>query len=212
MEGKIFPVGMDEEERVIAFLNKNFVPDEPLNRSQGVTKGFQSPLDMLTSDMCLKMESDTGDLMGVVLNVVENDLPQDKVKSENEDGESTCPASHDPEFIPVLRFLNHVDSLVPIKDKEGIMHIHIVAVDGSWRNQGIGRRLMEASVKLARDRGVPGVQVNCSNHYTSRMVEKIPEFRKILSVPYDSYLDPCGQPVFRIPPPHDAMHVYHMSL
>jgi ribosomal protein S18 acetylase RimI-like enzyme len=42
----------------------------------------------------------------------------------------------------------------------GRLHVDNLYVDGDWRGQGIGRRLMEMAEALARDRGCRGVNVD----------------------------------------------------
>ncbi|XP_049795638.1 arylalkylamine N-acetyltransferase 1-like [Schistocerca nitens] len=189
--------------QLVSFLRRFFLRDEPLNAAVGIMADGQdsSPeqegfcLEALPEGLSLQaVDTESGNLLGVSL----SRLHQPGLEAEAVKSAEACP---DPTFRKILRLIAFVDlqvseklrSLFPEADLRQV-EVQVVSVDTATRGRGVAKALIDHTRKLAKDRGIPLVRIDCSSVFSARAAERL-GFQKVFSLKYDSYR-PDGEVVF----------------
>lgn len=205
---QVKPIDEKDIEPVLAFLNKFFFRDEPLNINIKLMDGPNATckeleeysVSSIKDGLSLKVVSESGALVGVCLNGI---LSRDDPHQEEE-----CP---NPKFAKILNLLNYVDGQVDVfgkfPDCHKVMSVKIVSVDSSWRGRGLAQELVNKTRDLAKEKGCCLMRVDCTSHFSARVVAKM-GFECIYKLNYKDYTNGGSTPVFDPEPPHAAITVY----
>lgn len=137
-------IGKEDTEKVLAFLRTFFFRDEPLNVDIKLLEDEQTCPDLeefslkaIKDNVSLMAITDSGKIIGVSL----NGLIERNIAADDDDLDVT-----DPKFSKILGLLNYVDKEANVferyPDVNKMILVEILSVDGSWRGQGIAKKLM----------------------------------------------------------------------
>ncbi|KAK0087757.1 hypothetical protein PV325_000135 [Microctonus aethiopoides] len=215
MEYHIIPIGIKDQQKIIAFLRRFFFRDEPLNHSiQLIPEGENStciPLEeystsSIDENLSFMAVSSTGTIVGVLLNgktqAAEHGEPEYITNCES------------PKFKKTLKLLHYVDQKANLinryPNKNGI-DIRIISVDNNWRGRGIAAALFEKTIAIARELKYDYIRADCTSHFTAKLCKRL-GFDSIYELRYADYVDENGKPVFLPSLPHTAITTYVRKL
>lgn len=98
---------------------------------------------------------------------------------------------------PIIHTQHKVDEYL-----EGV----IMSVLSGYGGQGVGKKLMAAVERMAKERKYKLIYVGCTSEFSARVVAKC-GFQLAYSLRYDQYLKD-GQPLFKPKAPHDTVRAY----
>ena len=90
---------------------------------------------------------------------------------------------------------------------EKIFFVHVVAVALEHGGQGIGQKLFQKGLELAKDMGYTIVGADCTNYYTSKIAEKL-GMECASEVTFDEYHKVLGEEIFEVTAPHTSVKTY----
>jgi len=190
---------LEDRENIVEFVNEHFVPFEPINKAIGLCEeGYRMPYfdkwveDSLVSPdviAILAEDKESGELLGIVINVIHVMDYEKEVKAiEEEEVLSRCrkpPAK----FLSVLRFLEHLGHDIDVAAQYGVdkwSDLMLVAGRVDRRVPGLGTELIKRSLNRAEEQGIK-VQLGCATSYfTGRIFEKL-GFSLVKSIKYEDY-------------------------
>ncbi|KAE8751536.1 hypothetical protein FOCC_FOCC001783 [Frankliniella occidentalis] len=122
-----------------------------------------------------------------------------------------------PEGIPntkfrhIVRLLDEADAQADVFGRfpnvDAYVDIKILSVHPDYRGRGIAKQLIDQSREVTRSQGVPMVRCVCTSYYTHKAVARL-GFEHVHTMPYKSFVDEAGTPVFQTEPPHDNVETY----
>ncbi|XP_072376342.1 arylalkylamine N-acetyltransferase 1-like [Diabrotica undecimpunctata] len=201
---------LDDKEAVLAFLQKFFYKDEPLNSFMEIITD-EHPRCYDLERFTLKNLDNGVNLLAVqnkkIIGVCLNDVIERGVMEED----FIC---DDEKFGKIVKLLEHVAvesdpfQIYPGIDKA--MVVKILSVDGTYRGKGIAKDLMAKTRELARLKGCGFITVDCTSHYTACAAKKL-GFDLHYTLNYADYkVD--DKVVFKPEPPHKALTVYTQKI
>ncbi|KAK9738015.1 Acetyltransferase (GNAT) family [Popillia japonica] len=201
-------IGKEDTEKVLAFLRTFFFRDEPLNVDIKLLEDEQTCPDLeefslkaIKDNVSLMAITDSGKIIGVSL----NGLIERNIAADDDDLDVT-----DPKFSKILGLLNYVDKEANVferyPDVNKMILVEILSVDGSWRGQGIAKKLMNKTRDLAREQGVKLMRVDCTSHFSAKAIARL-GFECIYRLKYEDYKE-NGRAVFDPEAPHKEVTVY----
>lgn len=190
--------------RLVEFLRRFFLRDEPLNAAVGIMADGEgsSPeqerfcLAALPEGLSLQaVDAESGKVLGVSL----SRLHRPGLEAEAANEANACP---DPAFRHILRLIAFVDQqvsekmrhLFPGEDLRQV-EVQVVSVDAAARGRGIAKALLQRTRDLARQVGARLVRIDCSSVFSARAAQRL-GFQQVFSLRYDQYR-PDGQLVFK---------------
>lgn len=193
---------------VVQFIQKNFIPFEPLSVAVGVRaeeeKNF--PELLIKNSLWQKVsigvfDNSNGELCALRLNMLGKhmkSLPYDDNSSK-----------HSQNFNAMARILSYAkEDLEQYFPDENFMEHEFVVVNQGYGRRGIATELYKQSEILAREHGCDRMRVTCSNYYTRRSVEKVGYIvlKELLYVDYQDIVTGL-RPFTTMPPPHTGVAV-----
>lgn len=140
----IVRVKKEDSTRAIAFLNKFFFRDEPLNVEKHLLETEDARCEELEEYSVKSIEEgaslmavdSNGDIVGISLNgVIKRDDPEEEFDCPNE------------KFAKILKLLDTVDKRADIfgqfPDIDQVLLVKILSVDSNWRGRGIAKALVD---------------------------------------------------------------------
>lgn len=141
---EIVKVEKEDGQRAIAFLNKFFFRDEPLNVEKNLLdtpeatcpelEGYS--IKSIEEGVSLMAVDSNGDIVGITVNgVINRDEPEEEFDCPNE------------KFSKILNLLETVDKQADVfgqfPDIDNLLLVKILSVDSSWRGRGIAKALVD---------------------------------------------------------------------
>ncbi|KAF0759514.1 dopamine N-acetyltransferase isoform X1 [Aphis craccivora] len=212
----IVPITAKDKHTVAAFLRKFFFRDEPLNvaiqlleETDSAAKLENYCISYLQYGMTFMAVSQTGDIMGVILN---NIMHRDDEEEDEEDDE-TCNENLKFKDIVVLldKIKREADVFAQYKNVNRILEIKIVTVNEAYRGQGVCKALIDKTKEYALEMGCQMIYVECTSHYSAKAVERL-GFQCIYSLAYNDYVNEHGEMVFKTQSPHRGAKVFVLPL
>ncbi|KAL5291854.1 hypothetical protein ACFFRR_010934 [Megaselia abdita] len=199
-----FRVGTaSDKEKVAKFMKKYFWVGEPICKSENlevsddVNNEAVSILDLGT---CTIAEDNSGNLVGIRL--AEPRVPEDVEKKKVEKPETTL------DKLGRLVYDLAIGSKVFETYKvDKAMYSAALVVDEKYRGKGLGKRLYEENMKLAKDLGYPIYVCDCTSAFSAKACANL-GFTEIFEIVFSEYKDGSGKPVLKPDPPHNRAVVY----
>lgn len=197
-------------DNVIDHLRRTFFADEPLNKAVHLTRpGLGHPLlehhslSTLRDDVSVMAITNSGEIAGVALNGVlhGNDDIEHSMRKLND--------ITDENFKKIFKLLyehNLKINLFTQFDVDKIFEIRILSVDSKFRGQGLAKKLMEHSEKVALERGFKVMKTDATGAFSQRAVGSMGFVTKH-EVKYSDYLDDQGEQIFMVEPPHEKLKI-----
>jgi len=187
MEAIKFRLAVSEDwKEVIDFVHSNFMPDEPINKSIDLcAEGYRIPyfeawcmarIDRPGSIVMIAEDSDKRTL-GVGIAAL--------MKGEEEIDEPSANSPLRTDRIPVkfqkiLEFLGWFEHTAIAQDKDGQVPIKEDRMDyailtgrSDMRVPGLGTRIIQEMMTVARNRGIKNSTVICTSHFSCRIFKKL---------------------------------------
>lgn len=133
----------NDTEKVLEFLKRFFFRDEPLNVDVKLLEGEQTCPDLeefslkaIKDNVSYMAITDSGKIIGVCLNgLIERNAPEEEELIINNS-----------KFSKIFNLLTYVDVEANVfgkyPDVDKMIFVEVLSVDGSWRGQGIAKKLM----------------------------------------------------------------------
>ncbi|XP_050053605.1 arylalkylamine N-acetyltransferase 1-like isoform X2 [Aphis gossypii] len=215
----IVPISSSNEQGVINSIEKYFIQDEPLNASVELFKEEESVLkyrnfctNLLYTGLSLMAVSETGEIMGAILNSV---MSKEDYLIQQYGDENFEPSSR---FDDIEVLLNKVRRDIdlfgqyPNIDVDRIMELKLISVNEAYRGQGVCKALVKKSKELALELGYQMMYVECLSYFAAKAMERF-GFQCIYSLSYSDYVDKRGKVVFdAVQPPHECIKVQLLLL
>uniref|UniRef100_A0A1I8H6M2 N-acetyltransferase domain-containing protein n=1 Tax=Macrostomum lignano TaxID=282301 RepID=A0A1I8H6M2_9PLAT len=172
----------------------DFYPRMPLFRHLNATEAsdVETTLAMLPAVLgqgasLVAVDSDSGELVGARLSTVESSAFKQPLLTD-----STLAARY-PKHSLVVRLVDHVESLVDwsnlYPEARRALAFRLLVVKATHGRRGIGRRLVECSLRLAAQRlDIPLAVGSTESRHSQRIYEKL-GFQRLASVDYRQYTD-----------------------
>ncbi|KAH8369263.1 hypothetical protein KR009_006058, partial [Drosophila setifemur] len=94
---------------------------------------------------------------------------------------------------------------------ERALYLYMLGVDASVRRQGLGTRLVSATIELGREHGFPVVTSTCTNLHSTRLMTAL-KMECILAQDYADYKNERGEIVLQPASPHTKASVVAIRL
>jgi len=215
----IVPITETNEQDVLNSIEKYFIRDEPLNESVELSKEKESVIkyrnfctNLLHTGLSFAAVSETGEVMGVILNSIMN---MDDYIIQQYSDENFDPSSR---FDDIEVLLNKVRRDIDLFGKypnvniDRIMELKLISVNEAYRGQGVCQALVKKSKEMALELGYQMIYSECSSYFTAKAMERC-GFQCIYSLPYSDYVDRKGKVVFNVvKPPHECIKVQLLLL
>lgn len=193
-----------DAQAVKKFLQMNFYTDEPLNQSTGshlpTEEQQDGPVHVIKLGSSTMAVDSEGNIAGVRLAYPKGPAdikpPSKQIPTEN--------------FDRMMDFLALLGVRANVFEKFNVdksMHSMMLCVDKSYRGQGIGLKLYEENMKLAKSLGYTLYVCDCTSLFSAKLCEKL-GMTKVLEMNYNEYCDANGNAIFHKVPPHDMARVY----
>ncbi|XP_069676772.1 arylalkylamine N-acetyltransferase-like 2 isoform X5 [Periplaneta americana] len=197
-----------DRERVQQFLQEHYYPFEPINVAMGLENGH-SLADEAHLLGCLRegtsllalAPDESRTLLGVCIN---GSIFSDENMVEIA---STCSCQRYAKFLWFLETVDRCSDFWKVAAVPIALTCEALAVQGSVRGVGVGKALLEHTVKVARDDNFPLLRVDCSSYYSARLAEQI-GLECMYSLPYSQYKDEDGNQVLQPPSPHTELKMF----
>lgn len=203
-----------DKEAIVDFARRFFFVDEPLTIAIRLMEGggrcteledyCTESLDEANSLVAL---SDSGEVVGILLSGTKR----------RKEGPAEPEELPPPEGIPntkfrhIVRLLDEADAQADVFGRfpnvDAYVDIKILSVHPDYRGRGIAKQLIDQSREVTRSQGVPMVRCVCTSYYTHKAVARL-GFEHVHTMPYKSFVDEAGTPVFQTEPPHDNVETY----
>ncbi|XP_050540395.1 uncharacterized protein LOC126905042 [Daktulosphaira vitifoliae] len=213
----IIPISTNEKPDVAEFLRKFFFCDEPLNVAIKLLEEKESTqkledycIDYLRYGLTLMAVSQSGDIMGVILN---NIMRREDCKiNGNENGDETENCSKFKDIVVLLdKIKGEANLFTRYPNVNRVMEIKIVAVNEVYRGQGVCKALVDKTKELALKMECQMIYVECTSHFSAKAVERL-GFQCIYSLAYQDYKNGQGEVVFSTHLPHTCAKVLVLPL
>ncbi|KAH8238007.1 hypothetical protein KR032_010865, partial [Drosophila birchii] len=203
---------------VEAFLAVHFFKQEPLmvipqadpTQSRVVPEEGELHKTILEQGLSLAAvdRSRGGVIVGVVLagEMVPEDLEQEFQKVEQKEVKVLLDKIH--------KLLARVEWQANIFKHFGVeraLYLYMLGVDSSVLRQGIGSRLVAATIELGRERGFPVMASTCTSFHSARLMAAL-KMECVLSQDYADYKDESGEVILRPAEPHTKASVMGIRL
>lgn len=209
----ILPSGPCDTDKVICFVEKHFMKEEPLYKSVIPGKKPKLIRDMLRNSIdqglsVIAKNSCDNSIVGVCVNELSCKL----------DGVKVCKLSHDEKDCNIKKLLE-VWAIVALQPKifetlgqDRLFHVAVLSVDEKHYGKGIGLELVRESLKVGKQRGYEFAKMNGTSDTTRIIAEKL-GFQKFWSKPYKEILKVGGtEPIAYPPHPHTDISVFYKNL
>lgn len=208
----------DDFQEVEAFLAVHFFKQEPLmlipqtDPAQSAVIPAESELhrSLLAQGLSLAaIDRSSGDrIVGVVLSgeMVPEELEREFQEAEQKEVKCLLDKIH--------KFLARIERRANIFEHYGVeraLYLYMLGVDTSVRRQGVGSRLVSATIELGRERGFPVVASTCTNLHSTRLMTGL-HMECVLAQDYADYKDERGEVVLRPADPHTKASVVGIRL
>lgn len=210
---KVEPAGPCDTDKIICFVEKHFMKEEPLYKAVLPGKKPKMVRNMLRNSLShglslLAKSSCDNSIVGVCVNEVSCKL----------DGVKVCKLSHDEKDCNLKKLLE-VWAIVSLQPKifetlgrDELFHVATLSVDEKHYGKGIGLELVKESLKIGREKGYEFAKMNGTSDTTRIIAEKL-GFQKIWSMPYKEILKVGGtEPISYPPHPHVDINVFYKNL
>ncbi|XP_027854560.2 arylalkylamine N-acetyltransferase 1-like isoform X2 [Aphis gossypii] len=218
----IVPMSSDNDndrQIVIEFFKKNFFQQEPLIMCVQLYKDVESVEKLqnhffktLDNGLTFKAVSSNGDLIGVITNEI---IVRDNEKRSNCSSNSKVQEQGSVKFNKFMKLFQKVEQESDMFERypnvNRVMDIKGVAVDETFRGQGVCKALFYKSKELALENKCSMVRVDCSSYFSASAAEKL-GFQCIYSLNYEEYTNEKGEVIFNSLPPHKQFKVYVISI
>ncbi|KAL3276615.1 hypothetical protein HHI36_011987 [Cryptolaemus montrouzieri] len=192
-------------------MKKEFYPNEPTCKAIGITDPtilLDKSLAILSQGVSLVAKCrNTGKMLGLALN--EKTMPWDIELYYKLADEVKCK-----KIKTLLKFYAYVLRSTNLFEKFNVpkvFEITNLSVALEAQGMGIGNELVKSSQHIALNNGFKLMRIDASSLFTARICEKM-NMELISEIPYNSYLDENGLPVFDIPLPHVALKTFILRL
>ncbi|XP_025199058.1 dopamine N-acetyltransferase-like [Melanaphis sacchari] len=215
----IVPMSSNDEndrQRVIEFIKKFFFQREPLVMCKQLEFESMEKLQnhlfrTLDNGLTFKAVSSDGDLIGFISNEIidrENKKPSN-CSSKIDDQENSFKFK---EFMTLFQKIEQESAMFErYPDVNRVMDIKAVAVNETFKGQGVCKALFYKSKELALENKCSMVRVDCSSYFSASAAEKL-GFQCIYSMNYEEYKNEKGEVIFDPLPPHKQFKVYVISI
>ncbi|KAH8381157.1 hypothetical protein KR200_006457, partial [Drosophila serrata] len=205
-------------EEVEAFLAVHFFKQEPLmlipqpDSAQSEVIPAESELhrSLIAQGLSLAaIDRSNGDrIVGVVLagEMVPEDLEREFQEVEQKEVKCLLDKIH--------KFLAGIERRANIFKHFGVeraLYLYMLGVDTSVRRQGVGSRLVAATIELGREQGFPVMASTCTNLHSTRLMTAL-HMECVLSQNYADYKDEHGEVILRPADPHTKASVVGIRL
>lgn len=193
--------------RIVNFINQFFHNNEPLelfhpDRLEDSTDNdfYQ---EQVNKKLILLAVDESENLVGVMIGKVLT--PNESKKYRNE--ASKHGENMDADILNFLAFISDKSDVLRKFKLNDCFQIFIVAVHSEFRGHGIATKLLEASLSLAKSRNFKLISVDCTNHFTAKICEKL-QLILVSTVTYDEYNNHLGKQLFTPQPPHTTIKTF----
>jgi len=199
----------EEQERVFEFMQKHFRVQEPITRAIGSTEedtytfyrdicenAFKGPYSLMAC-------SSSGELAGICLNAVYEDLPSSSIEEDKKEyakeiseGPYTSPNAN--RLIVLIELTEKgIDRFIPpsMNKQRKIFKIDVISVHPSFMGCGLGSQLIQRSLQMARTIGCE-YAFTCATARASNHIFTKFGFTPVRRILFNDFLE-NGQPVYK---------------
>ncbi|XP_067011555.2 arylalkylamine N-acetyltransferase 1 isoform X1 [Anabrus simplex] len=203
--------------KTLTFLRKFFFRDEPLNIAVKLLGEDGKDMCPELDSFCLKSleepyslaaVSPSGELIGVCLNGVHEPGHMDQIEANAD----ACPNS---KFRKILKLLATVEKRADLfnrfPDVDKLMEVRVLSVDGAHRGRGIATALLNKTREMAEENSLKMLRADCTSKFSARAMIRLGA-HCAFEMPYVTYCDESGKPIFTPDSPHIAVGTYILRL
>ncbi|KAG6461227.1 hypothetical protein O3G_MSEX012503 [Manduca sexta] len=183
-------------EAVLQHLRDSFFADEPLNKAVSLCERGQSHAAL--ERLCAATMAD-----GLSLAAMEGDTSTEKIQQSSDEKYN--------KIFTILYTVSRDLDLFNTYQVDRILECRIISVSEEARGRGLAKELMKRSVDLAKEKGFKLFKVDATGAFSQRICRSL-GLEELRKVRYSEYLDDAGEPVFQVPPPHDALCVMVLKI
>jgi len=88
---------------------------------------------------------------------------------------------------------------------DSVMDLTIIGVHRDFRKRGLGAKLMERSLELAKERGYRLATIQCTSAYSASLAIRY-GFTEVFTLPFSDYKNEKGDIIFNTETPHTHFH------
>ena len=207
-EYNIIQATEEYRERIAEFLRQTYYRYEPLNMAfeapPNRPTGAMRSLQFLKEGTSLIAITKSGLIIGVAINGASR-----KVMDIHDSSTRTLEAFHE-SYTKISNFIDKVEKnmdLWKITGAESSLCLHILGVDPIAGGRGIGKKLMELSIDMAKSKGFPFFWTMCSSHYSARICRTL-GMECVYRLPYKDNKNEEGILEFLPPAPHAEFTIF----
>ena len=204
---------LSDYEGVLQFLRKHYYAHEPItvgyiHKKEPTKDDEDFSMSFLADGTVIKsIDENTGNIIGVSISgPIKPGDPEQMVEEAK-----TTETKKWADILKLLAYLEKTANVCERYNVEKCLHIHIIAVDTTYRGQAIGFNLTKEQLKLAQKLGYKLVSVDCTNVYTAKICEKL-GMELVNAVVLSDYRDEHGIQLFRPPEPHHTTKTFISKL
>jgi ribosomal protein S18 acetylase RimI-like enzyme len=191
---------------------EHFYPHEPFNvgwiNNDPVEEDREAVLDLISLNVSVvAVDEDLKRIVGACIANI--DTPDDIAAMEAEAARTNSKKWS--QFLQLFIRLARESNLFERLQVKEIFHVNEMTVDANYRNQSIGRQLMEECYRLGASRGYKVCSVNCSSVYTERIAVKL-GMECMSAVAMDTVMDEDGERLIYPPSPHTHIRTFAKRL
>lgn len=199
-----FRVGSSKDkEKVAEFMKKYFWVGEPICKSENLVVSDDvnsEAVSILDLGTCTIAEDSDGNLVGIRL--AEPRVPEDVEKKKVESPQNTLD-----KLGKLVYDLAIGAKVFETYEVNKAMYSAALAVDEKYRGKGLGKRLYEENMKLAKSLGYPIYVCDCTSAFSAKACANL-GFTEIYEIVFEEYKDESGKPALKPDPPHERAVVY----
>ncbi|KHJ41237.1 acetyltransferase, GNAT family [Trichuris suis] len=198
---KLVQVTKEDKEDVVNFLLSDFLHEEPLSMTLKATQQEARPFfdqlirACLPSDASYLIRGKSDQIVAMLIN---------KIASLNDDDtydKIDVPAS-EPKFSKLADLLNHMAQYMvehreqfTLPVKRDYLEMEILSVHRNSIGQGLAKKLVDASVELAKNRGCAFATAVATNIASQQLFSKL-GFETLYTLMHKDYVDNRGRQIF----------------
>ncbi|KAH8241042.1 hypothetical protein KR026_010698, partial [Drosophila bipectinata] len=207
---------VEDYPEVEAFLAEHFFKHEPLmlipqeDPSQAAVVPTESELhhQLLQQGLSLAAVDNAGRIVGVTLNGAMEPSDLEREYKEAHEKPVSCLLDKIHKLLAGIEWRANVFKHYGV---ERVLYLYMLGVSTTVRRQGVGSRLVAATIELGRTHGFPVVCSTCTNLNSTRLMTAL-QMECVLAQEYAEYKDERGEVILQPAAPHTKASVVGIRL
>lgn len=162
-------IGPEDQSQLVELIQDTFPEHEPMARALRLTRADYLPYTDLVAAKAVRERMTVVARLNGTRRFVGYCISEDFYQCPTYSMEKI-----NPRMFPILDLLESLDRCIPAPAKAGeVFHLYMLGVLPEYARLGIGRRLIENSLRLARESGFQSAVAEATGPYSQRICEKM---------------------------------------